>query len=277
MAESISSTSSSVASSTRPGQDMQHNSLNGSTSQNGHAQSNFKLFPENKSSNNNIDRHWYLENCLFVANLSHRLSNAQLAWSLYDTFMPFGAIKSIKASRDPFGRPFGFVEFYQADPCAAALDQAQANPLQVAGRPLRLERAKRQCKLLIKNPWAGEREQQKLKSTLKGQRVSLLTDGLGLSAIVRLENPESAKERYKEWSKVLPGEEGWQISWIGGEEVSASSIRSSGLVHLVFPEDYAAAITTNTTNDNGAQQPFYYFNNTPLIMMNKVILFCTFK
>lgn len=189
----------------------------------------------------------YLKNSIFVANLSQRLNNADLAWSLYHLFRAFGPIRSIKASRDLMGRPFGFIEFYSEEACAMALERNMS--LELAGRPLRMERARRQLKLLIKynqtlanttdgltNTTDGPRKL--LESVLKNHRVSILQEpAVGISAIVRLDNPATAKELYQRCSKIFTPEQGWKVSWIGGDKTSISSIRSSGLVHLVFPPE----------------------------------------
>lgn len=180
----------------------------------------------------------YLKNSIFVANLSQQLCNADLACALFSLFRPFGPIRSIKASRDNQLRPFGFIEFYCEEACNQALSQNLV--LELAGRPLRMERARRQLKLLVKyNGGVDIAEQKKrLELILQGQRMSILQEGGVLSAIVRLDKPSLAKELFQKCNKLFTEEQGWKVSWMNGDENGVSSIRSSGLVHLVFnPED----------------------------------------
>lgn len=179
----------------------------------------------------------YLQNSIFVANLCHYLNNPELACALYSLFRPFGALRSIKASRDPAGRPFGFIEFYEADDCKQAL--AQNLMLQLGGRPLRMERARRQLKITLKYTGEGTMEQKKrLESVVATQhRMSIVQDPGGLSAIVRVDKTAMAKELFQKLAKLFTEEQGWRVSWMNGDETGASSIRSSGLVHLVFPPE----------------------------------------
>lgn len=183
------------------------------------------------------DNDAYLRNSIFVANLCQSLTNPELACALHSLFRPFGALKSIKASRDAFGRPFGFIEFYEAEACRLAL--AQNMMLELGGRPLRMERARRQLKLLLKYTGEHPTEQKKrLDSVVCGQhRMSILQDQTGVSAIVRVDKACVAKELHQKFSKLLPEQDGWKISWMNGDETGVSSIRSSGLVHLVFPPE----------------------------------------
>src|SRR5258708_14212407 len=90
----------------------------------------------------------YLGNSIFVANLSQRFSNCDLAWYLFSLFKQFGLIKSIKASRDGLNRPFGFVQFYSSNDCDRVFE-VEENKLDICGRPIRIERARRQFKIIL--------------------------------------------------------------------------------------------------------------------------------
>lgn len=209
----------------------------------------------------------YLKNSIFVANLSQHLNNTELAWALYALFRPFGMLRSIKASRDTLGRPFGFIEFYGEEACDLALGQNLI--LELAGRPLRMERARRQLKLLLKYTGREDvmEQRRRLENFLTGQRMSLQQDAMGLSAIVRLDKAEVAQELYQKCCKMFSEEHGWKVSWMNGDESGVSSIRSSGLVQLVFTPDGTASIQLDAPF-----LPYYSPSPEPILLFNQKVL-----
>lgn len=104
---------------------------------------------------------------LFVANLPHQMTNEQLAISMFTVFKPFGQVTSIKASRDQRGRPFGFIEFKEERSVVNAINSR--HNLQIDSRRIRVELAKRQRKLCIRQRVDDPCQLEALVETMHGQ------------------------------------------------------------------------------------------------------------
>ena len=184
------------------------------------------------------------------------MTNEDLALSLLNIFRPFGNVTSVKASRDPKGRPFGFIEF--AEPAAALSALAYAACLTLDSRRIRVEPARRQRKLCIKQRLSGP---VTVERALEGMRTALgrwVSEGdfklsvqsgeeterwLGehreaeqvVAAIVKFESAERAQQAYVQWKKEHPE---WSLFWINLDRTSiGSNVRNSGLVQLVPAPD----------------------------------------
>ena len=201
------------------------------------------------------------QHCLFVAkyvrmssrfppSLPQRLTNEELAVSLLSIFRPFGAVLSVKASRDHRGRPFGFVEYESGTAAASAL--AYAPFLALDSRRVRVEPARRQCRLCIRCRLPAEASveasleemrtilkqyvaDESFKLSLQGgqdaNRTLLEYPEHVIAAIVKFEDPDQARCAYGAWRIGNPD---WTLTWINMDRtVFGSNVRNSGLVQLV--------------------------------------------
>lgn len=213
-----------------------------------------------------------------AASLPQRMTNEDLALSLLNIFRPFGSVTSVKASRDPKGRPFGFVEFSSSAAATSAL--AYAACLTLDSRRIRVEPARRQRKLCIKQRLSGS---MTVERALEGMRKALgrwVQEGdfklsvqggeeterwLGehreaeqvVAAIVKFEAPERAKQAYSQWRMEHPE---WSLFWINLDRTAVgSNVRNSGLVQLVPAPD--GSVFPGGVN---RLSPGYAFLNYPL-------------
>lgn len=186
----------------------------------------------------------YLTSSLFVANLPSVEDNVSLAWDLYRLFSNlYGPVVKVKASRDLQKRPFGFVTFAYPQSCWLALQHghrhvqlgiADASPVAVGRRRLRLELAKRQCKLIVK--WTGDADalpqrRSLLEHVTRCKTVCSVSDDAAgdddsrhkrtawLSAIVRFGGRSRLAARCMHaWAQTcFPGHLGWSL-WIANSD-----------------------------------------------------------
>lgn len=201
--------------------------------------------------------------CLFIANLPQRMTNEELAYAIYTMFKPFGAIQSVKASRDQRGRPYGFVEYVNDSGCQAALNYGPH--LTLDGRRIRVEQAKRQRKLCVKYRFAPDEPLEfaleKMRKVLQAMvpdedfKLSLQSSALQaqvaaslflsppspdaianhpqdiVAAIIKFESVEAARQVHDRLKEEHPE---WMLTWINMDRSAlGSNIRNSGLVQLV--------------------------------------------
>lgn len=214
--------------------------------------------------------------------LPQRMTNEELAVALLAIFKPFGPVASVKASRDQRGRPFGFVEYGDAQAAASAL--AYGPCLTLDSRRLRVEPAKRQRKLCIKMRLGGDSPldaaldsmRQALQEHVSDEDFKLSLQGaheaewallgeqasLGepvVAAVVKFEDPIRARVAAEAWKSGHPD---WILTWINMDRGAfGSNVRNSGLVQLVPGVDgslpYAA-----TTYPRWSPPPGFFFEAT---------------
>ncbi|CAO3649650.1 unnamed protein product [Mucor fragilis] len=78
--------------------------------------------------------------CVFVASLNKDLKDADLKTSVYEHFLKWGHIMSVKVFKDWLKRPYAFVQYEAVDDCKQALKEAPKTSIN--GRRIRCEPAR---------------------------------------------------------------------------------------------------------------------------------------
>ncbi|KAL9544976.1 hypothetical protein MBANPS3_007354 [Mucor bainieri] len=78
--------------------------------------------------------------CIFVASLNRDLKDTDLKTSVYEHFVKWGAIMSVKVFKDWMKRPYAFVQYETVDDCKQALKEASKTSIN--GRRIRCEPAR---------------------------------------------------------------------------------------------------------------------------------------
>jgi RNA recognition motif-containing protein len=182
-------------------------------------------------------------NSLFIANLPLRLSNQDLAWSLFHAFRHFGPLRLIRASRDQHGRPFGFVDFVREENGEAALVAAERG-IVVGGRVARVERARFQARLIVTPPIV-------LESVSSDEKVTIRQ--LPDRTILQFEERDTAISVFQDLQSQYGGQH--QLVWLLPGHHSAHQqavVRSSGLVQLAPEGSDLLSINANQMNGHGS-------------------------
>ncbi|CEP12874.1 hypothetical protein [Parasitella parasitica] len=84
--------------------------------------------------------------CVFVASLDRNIKDVDLKTSVYEHFMKWGHIQSVKVFKDWLKRPYAFVQYESVNDCKQALKEAQNTSIN--GRRIRCEPAKHVANVL---------------------------------------------------------------------------------------------------------------------------------
>ena len=191
------------------------------------------------------------ECCLFIANLPQEMTNESLAYALLEVFtscleqivLPTDTpnvqqqlIKSVKASRDARGRPFGFIEFCQKEQAEAMLSYAQQSLIWMSSRRLRIEAARRQLRFKLHIP---VRDQAivwyELCMEIPASDLRFVAEEDGYMVLVVKFEPGRETALIRDWES-----RGWFVTRMSDSSSACTmrgnplSMRSSGLVQLVL-------------------------------------------